>query len=457
MTDSQIAAFDRYNSGKSADCSARNRLAALFDNGEYTEIGPGRKTADSLAAVVTAYGYIGGSPVYAFSQDARINSGAVSSAHADKICKVYELAAKNGVPVVGVYDSCGAFVDDGADALCAYGSILSRIGAVSGVVPTVSIISGICAGIMAVIAAGADFTVMTSDAQLYMTVNPKDAGSEAAAKCGLVAVRAANDREACEAARKYLSFMPQNNLSPVPEYDFAEPNKTSFDNADSSVRSIADSDSVLELYTDFGFAAYTALATIGGTAVGIAATNKNDSKLTADDCTKIARLVSICDSFSVPVVTLIDSKGFEGSDASAVRSAARLSAAYTEATCAKLAAVIGNAYGAAYISLAGPNANADVTYAFPDSVIAPVDPVTAVEFLQHDALKGAQNLDQARNALANKYAQENCSAFAAAEKGAVDDIIAPNELRARLIADLEITAGKRLSGTIPRKHSNMPM
>ncbi len=449
MTESQKAKLAEYAAEK-APCPARNRLAALFDDGVYTETGSSIKAGDCPAGVVTAYGHINGCPAYAFSQDKTVMSGAVSKAHSAKICKMLDLAAKNGVPVVGIYDSCGAFIEDGADALNAYSDILLGIGNISGVVPVISVISGVCAGTMALIAASADFSVMTEEAELYLSASGSNSSAADAAKCGAVSAAAASDAEAMEAVKKYLSMMPLNNLSPVPEFDFAAPSAASFADAASAAASIADEGSILEISADFGTSAYTALCTVSGTSAGIAAAY---GKLTADDCTKLARFVRLCDAFSVPVITVINSEGFDMDDTDVIRACSRLTAAYADATCAKIALVTGKAYGAAFIALAGRNAAADAVYALPEAVIAPIDPVAAAEFLSHDKLKGAADLAAEREKLAAEYAENEASAFAAAAKGAADDVVTAEEARARIASVLEITAGKRLNKRLPKKHS----
>lgn len=456
MTEGQKAMLADYAAAKKS-CPARDRLAALFDDGVFTETGSGIKAGDNPAGVVTAYGYINGCPVYAFSQDKTVMSGAVSKAHSAKICKMFDLAAKNGVPVVGIYDSCGAFVEDGADALNAYSDILLNIGNLSGVVPVVSIISGVCAGTMAVIASAADFSVMTKDAELYISASDGCSSAESAAKCGAVSAVADDDASAAEAVRKYLSMMPQNNLSPVPEFDYAAPVAAAFDTAEKAADSLADLDSVLEMSPEFGKASYTALCTVGGVSAGIAAVNKTGDKLTADDCAKLARFVRLCDAFSIPVITVVDTEGFDIEGAEVIRACSKLSGAYAEATCAKIALISGKAYGAAFIAFAGKNAAADAVFALPEAVIAPVDPITAAEFLYHDKLKGAADLTAARNKLASEYAENEASAFAAAEKGAVDDIVTAEEARAKIVSVLEITAGKRLNKRLPKKHSILPL
>lgn len=430
---------------------ARDRLAALFDDGAFTETGSGVS-----AGVITAYGYVGGCPVYAFSQDKTVTGGAVSAAHAAKICRVLDLAAKNGVPVVGIYDSQGAFIEDGADALNAYSDILLNIGNLSGVVPIVSMISGVCAGSMAVIASAADFSVITEKAEMYMTAGRDGLSAEDAVKSGAVSCAAKDDAAAAEAVKKYLSMMPQNNLSPVPEFEYDEPAAVSFDTAENAVKSIADGDSVLEISKGFGVAAVTAIATVGGVSAGVAAVGKN-AKITSEDSAKLARFVRLCDAFGLPVVTVIDTEGFADEGIEAVRACARLSGAYAEATCAKIALISGKACGAAFVALAGKNAAADAVYALTDAVIAPVDPVTAAEFLYHDKLKGAADLAAERNKIAGEYAKNEGSASAAAAKGAVDEVLAPAGARARIISVLEMTAGKRLNKRLPKKHSILPL
>ncbi|MGN1089352.1 MAG: carboxyl transferase domain-containing protein [Huintestinicola sp.] len=451
MTEGQKAMQAEYAAAKQ-DCPARKRLAAIFDDGVYTETGSGLKAGTGYAGVVTAYGFIGGCPAYAFSQDKTVMSGAVSKAHSEKICRMMELAARNGVPVIGIYDSCGAFIEDGADALNAYSDILLAAGNLSGVVPMISMISGVCAGSMAVIAASADFSVVTADAELYVSPAANGNAPEDAVKCGAVSAFAENDEAAAEMIKKYLSMMPQNNLSPIPEYDFDAPAAPSFNDAKSAAESIADTDSLLEISAGFGKAAFTALGTIAGTSAGIAAVDRN-AKLTDDDCAKLARFVRLCDAFGLPVVTVVDTDGFETEGTGSVRACARLAGAYADATCAKIVLISGKACGGAFIALAGRNAAADAVFALPESVIAPVDPITAAEFLYHDKLKGASDLAAERAKVADEYASTEASAYAAAAKGAVDDVVTAEEARGRIVSMLDITAGKRLNKRLPKKHS----
>ncbi len=453
LTESQKAKFDAYKSYSAADCqsAAAKRLAELFDDGQFTELDAAVMNGNSPAGVITAYGYVDGSPVYAFSQDRAVKGGAVNSRHAAKICKVFDRASRTGVPVVGIYDSNGAFVDDGAEAIKAYSDILLWTSNLSGVVPQISVIAGTCAGSAAMAACSADFVVITDDGELYTTPG-KDIKGEDAVANGTAALSAKDDKAAMEAVKKLIAILPANNISSAPMFEFSETGKAASGTADEIAMAVADSDSVIELSSGFGTSAYTAIATVGGSAVGIAATNKSADKLTSDDCSKLARFVRTCDAFSIPVLTYIDTEGFASN--TCVRDMAKVSNAYAEATTLKVSVVSGKAYGAAMAAFGA--GNADVTYAYPEAVISPIAPVAAVEFLWHDKLKGAANLSEERNKLAAQYADENASAFDAASKGCVDGIISANEARGKIIAVLELMNGKRMTKRLPKKHSNMP-
>lgn len=441
--------------------AARTRLTYLFDDGKFTELDAYAKDGGELTGVITAFGYAEGNPVYAFSQNIDVKNGAVSKASADKIVKIYDLAAKTGVPVIGIYDSCGADVSDQTKALKAYGELLLWASNLSGVVPQIAVVAGVCAGCAAMLAQSADFVVMAKDAQMYVAPNCdiKDHAENAAAN-GTASLICEDDKAAVEAAREILLKLPQNNLSPVPMYEFSEPDAAFSGNAAADSEAVFDAGSVMELNAGCGKASYTALASLGGATVGIVATNKTNDKLDSADCSKIARFVRTCDGFGVPVITFVDTEGFKADDASemqgAVKSMAKLAHAYSEATTIKLSVVTGKAYGPAYIALAGKGASSDLSYATPSAVISALDPVTAVEFLEHDKLKGADDLTAARNSLAKDYVQSNANAATAAAEGCVDGIIEPSEIRQTLIDSIEIMAGKRIS-RLPKKHSNIQL
>lgn len=446
---------------KNAASPARIRLAALFDEGSYKEIGSCVMEKDAPAGVVTAYGYVNGNPVYAFAQDQSVNSGAVGPAQAEKISKIYTLAAKTGAPVVSIWDSNGAFMDGTAVSLNAYSLMMKRTAALSGVVPQIAVIAGVCAGSAAMAACAADLVVMTKDAELFLTPSfEKGAGSaEACAKNGIAALTADDDADAFAKVRALVNILPVNNMAFAPCMEFEAPAAAQGTDLASYVDSIADGGSVTELYADFAGAAYTALATVCGSTVGIAATNKTDAKLTEADCAKLSRFVRLCDAFSIPVITLVDTLGFDG-DADteltgAVRALTRLAGSYAEATTAKISVVTGKAVGPVFVALAGKGCNADFAYALENAYIAPLMPEAAVEFLWHDKLKGCDDLAAKRKELAKEYTETKASALSAAQLGVLDEIIAPAELRSVLSSALSMLEGKRVTN-LPKKHNNLP-
>lgn len=434
---------------------AKERLSLLFDDGVYSEINSRTKEKNAPTGVVTAYGYVNGNAVYAFSQDKSVNSGAVGLAQAEKITKLYELAAKTGTPVVGIHDSNGAYVDGSAESLAAYGKMLNAASVISGVVPQISVIAGTCAGSAAMIACSADFVIMTKESELFMAPNTAAGSAESASASGIASAVCDDDKAAIAKARELINLLPVNNLSPVPMFEFAESGAAAGNTLDSIVAAIADADSVVELSAGFGTAAYTALATIGGATAGIAATNKSAEKMTADDCMKLARFIRTCDAFSIPVVTVVDTEGLADLDAAdGIKAVTTLANSYAEATTAKVAVVTSKAIGPVFIALAGNSSNSDFTYAWENAVIAPFAPVTAVEFMMHDKLEGADDLTAKRNELAAEYEKTTASALAAAENGFIDEIINSADTRAVLTSALDILSGKR-SQKLPKKHNNI--
>ncbi len=448
LNQSQKTKLDEYKSGLTAENTAKSCLKKLFDDGEYSEIGATVKSGENLSAVVTAYGFIDGSPVYAFSQDDSVNGGAVNAAQAEKICKIYDLAAKNGVPVVGVYNSIGAYISDGAKILSAYGKMLELANNLSGVVPQISVIVGSCVGSSAMIAASADFVIATEKSEIYLTANQNASGKDAA-ESGIVNLVAKDNDEAFDFARKVVSTLPANNIAAIPEFEYAETALNADGNASEIAAAISDVDSLIEISAEFGKSSYTAISRIGGAAVGIIATNKTADKLTSEDCEKIVRFVRICDAYSVPIVTVVDTEGFD--NGTNIRKISRVAGVYAEATTLKISLISGKAYGSAAVAFA--SANADVTYSYANAVVTPLAPLTAVEFLNHDALKGADNTEATREKLAAEYAENDASAFAAAENNFVDEIIDSAEARKKIINVLEVMSDKRLAKKLPKKHS----
>ncbi len=439
---------------------AYKRLALLFDGGAYTELDRFQKNGENGCGVVTAYGNVNGAGCYAFSQDVTVCSGAMGRSQAAKIKKVYDLARMNGAPVVGIFDSKGAFAEEGVDALNAYGELIAAAGKISGVVPQISVIAGKCIGSAAVLAAVADLTVMVEGAELCVnsgtvTGDCKVGTAETAAKNGTVAAVAEDDAAAIAKVVELLSFLPLNNLSVSPIADYA-PAQASGDGVYADIANVTDAASFVELSEKFGCCAKVGFARVAGNAVGVIATDasKNNGYLCAKGTAKITRFVRLCDAFSVPVVTIVDCAGFMGKAedelSGSVRSVAALTGALADATTAKVAVIKGKAYGAAFTVFAGKASGADYVLAYPDAAVCALNPSTAVQFLYKDRLG-----EEKREDLEKEYALCEGSPFKAAENGAIDDIIAPENAADAVIAALDMLASKRVS-TLDKKHSNMP-
>jgi len=438
---------------------ARERIEALFDADSFVETGKFVGPEGQTASVITGYGLVDGATVYAFSQDISVKGGAMNKAAALKLSKLYSMAVKNGCPVVGIYDSKGGDMTEGSVMLDSYAYITKSAAKLSGVVPQISYVAGLCAGTAAMIACMADFVIVNEKSEFFMTapfVSADDtfegAGTAAnAAKSGTAAITVKDDTAASEEIKKLLRILPSNNLELSGNDYYAENDAavTSDLKADAMVKAIADKNSVIELYKDFGTAAYTALGSISWKTVGFIATDKADEKLSANDCAKIARFVSFCDAFSIPVITVLDSDGIGGTQAAelagSVRDAAKLAQVYSSATTVKIALITDKAYGSAYCAVAPAN---DMVLAYENSVISAADPKAAVIFLKGDLLDGSNE-----SALVEEYKDNEASVFTLAAQGSVDRIIDPDETRAALLSALDTFEGKRVH-TPQRKHIN---
>lgn len=438
---------------KIGDSIARKRLAMLFDNETYTELDRFVKNNGEACEVVTAYGEVNGMLVYAYSQSIDVNNGAMGMAQASKIAHIYELATKTGAPVVAVFDSNGAHLDEGTFALEAYGSVIKAASNVSGVVPQIAVVAGACIGSASVLASLSDFVIMTDAAELYITpaCAKNNSFAKIAAQNGTASLLAEDDVAAMKMVAELLSYLPSNNLS---EPLFAEYVAA---NGSSAIDSVVDAESFFEVFADYGACVKVGFARVGGASVGIVATDSsvNDGYFCENGAKKAAKFVRICDAFSIPVVTLVDSKGIKtdnAADGEDVKSVAILTSAYSEATTAKIAIVTGNAIGGAYISFVSSAGAPDLVYAYADSTIGVLEPMTAVQLLYKDRLTAGED----RKALENEYASEKCSPFCAAAVGLVNDVISPEDASSKIISALDVLSSKRVS-TLSKKHTNIPL
>ena len=435
---------------------ARQRLAALFDDGAFRELDRFTFSADRPCEVVCGYGLCSGAPVYAFAQDVTVRSGAMGKAQGAKIKRLFDLAAKTGTPIVGMFDSKGAHVEEELEALNAYGELIAAASAVSGVVPQIALVLGSCVGSQAILASLFDVVILSKNAELCLSsafLSGDSVGSaETVAKNGTAALVAETEEEAIAVAATVLSYLPQNNLAVPYTADYLPAAGTG-----ASIAGLVDADSFLALSADYGACAATGLARVGGAPVGIVATvpDQNNGKLCAAGAAKIARFVRFCDAFSLPVITLLNCSGFAVDHAAELNGDMRyigmLTHAYAEATTAKITLITGKAYGSVYTAFAGKAAGTDVVLALHGAEIAALAPETAVQFLYKDRLNGEN-----RTALIDEYIDTVASPFRAAEQGLIDDVIAEDQVAGSVISALEMLVSKRVS-TMDKKHSNIPL
>ena len=409
-------------------------LAKFFDDGEYTAL-----FADG--AVSAACGYAAGQQAYAVYQ----NGEAVTVKDVEKNIKVLEMAAQTGCPVVTFYNSVGAKLAEGLDVLTASAKLNATIAKVSGVVPQVAVVTGVCGGTSALSAASADVCVMAKDAELFFTAPftsaakgdkvPGAGSAEAAAKAGVAAIVADTAEDAAEKAAHIVGLLPANNLTGPAIFEFEQPTAVLAAGAapEKVAAALIDKDSAVELFAGFGKHVYTAFATIGGNAVGV-----------------------VCDAFSVPVLTIVDTNGFVPSAtddiAGGIREAARLAATYADATTAKVALLAGKAVGPVYTALA----NADLKIAVNGCTVSALEPNAAVSVLYKEEIDASDNIISATNAKAAAYAAEVCSASSAVAAGAADMVCDAANARASVVAAFELLSTKR-AARLPKKHGNMAL
>lgn len=428
------------------------RLQKLFDDATFTQVDAFAKSEGGYAEAVAGYGYINGTGVYAIAQNSDLSGGAMSQAQAAKIKKVYDLAQKTGVPVITIYDSIGGRLTEGSQLLTAYGEILKMSSALSGVIPQISVVLGPCLGTQALIAACGDVVIAAKGAEFSLDVNTGST-AEKAFENGTAHLLAEDEEDAIAIARDVASMLPANNIETAAGFEFADASENVADNtlANDIPELVADDGSYLELSAAYGDDAVTALATLTGITVGFVSAGAKI--LSGDACKKIARFVRFCDAFSIPVITFVDSEKF-----CCLKSAARVSSAYAEATTAKISVITGEAYGALYVALAGTGSNADITFAYPNASVSPLNPSASAVIMLGDEigkeLKGSANPQADKEALVAKFKAENCSVFEAAANGYVEDVITPSATRAKLASALDMLIGKRVQ-RLPKKHNNL--
>ena len=486
---------------KQGKMTARERIEAIVDPGSFLELdaflthqcfnfGMERNRIPG-DGVITGYGTIDGRQVYIFAQDFTVLAGSVGKMHALKICKVMDLALKNGSPIIGIYDSGGARIQEGVDSLAGYSEIFFRNTLASGVVPQISLVMGSCAG-PAVFSPGlTDFTFMVKGTSDMFVVGPdviklvqnvdvsyEDLGGAMvhASKSGVAHFAAKDEAECIRRLKKLMTFLPSNNLESPPRARSKDPT----DRVDESlnrivpedkikpldmmqvIRKVVDDGEFLELQEDFAKNLIVGFAHFDGMPVGIVANHPSFLAGTLDSLSSIkgARFVRFCDSFNIPIITLVDVPGYlpsvEQETEGIIRNSAKLMYAYCEATVPKVTLITRKAIGGAYCVMASKHIRADINLAWPSAEIAIMAPESAIDIVYKKELIMADDPQTKREELAAEYRKQHANPFAAAERGYIDDVIEPKETRIKLINALRTLERKRESRPA-KKHGNIPL
>lgn len=463
---------------KGAALNARGRLEALFDNGTFSEIGTYvRRRASEFDAsaqnefegVICGWGAVEGRLVYAFSQDITRTSGSLSEAHARKICETYRLAMENGAPIIGIFDSAGAYLPEGVRALAGYGKIMKAVSAASGVIPQIAVASGYASGASAVICGMFDLVITTESGAVSVNapINTKGAGSaEVMADTGVTAVSVTDDACAVAAVKEILAYLPSNNAEGTPEgiskdninraISLADYDKSS-DVCD-LISAVVDDGKLVQLYPAFAPELVCGLASVGGTAVGVIATNKavGGGRLTAKAARKASRVVSLLDSFNLPIITIVDSEGLDKAVESEMSpytsELAKLASAYAASSSPMITLIAGEAYGSAFTVLGSKALGADLVLALDSAKVASMNASTAVAFLWNDEITA----DVTRADLEKRWNESVATPVEAASSGEIDDIISSEETRQRIGAGIVMLSAKS-TYSASRRHLIMPL
>jgi len=485
---------------KKGRLTARERIDLLLDKGSFRELDAfvQHRTHDfNLSAqkfmsdsVVTGWGTIEGRLVYVFSQDFTVFGGSLGEVHAEKICKIMDMAMKNGAPVIGLNDSGGARIQEGVVALGGYADIFLRNTLASGVIPQISAIMGPCAGGAVYSPALTDFIFMTRNTSYMFVTGPdvvkavtheevsfEDLGGASvhSEKSGVCHVAADSEADTLYLIRKLLGYLPQNNMEDPPfvagddplrmdeRLDAIipdDPNKP-YDIKE-VIRLIVDGGQFFEIHENYAANIVVGFARLGGHSVGIVANQPAvlAGVLDIDASEKGARFVRFCDSFNIPIITFEDVPGFlPGTNQEhhgIIRSGAKLLYAYCEATVPKLTVITRKAYGGAYCVMSSKHIRSDLNLAWPSAEIAVMGPDGAVNIIFRKELEKAEDPVRKKAELVAEYRQKFASPYVAAERGYIDDVIEPKETRPRLINALEMLSNKR-DANPAKKHGNIPL
>ncbi len=481
--------------------TARERQELFFDPGTFVELdkfvvhrcsdfgmGEQKILGDG---VVTGYGKVDGRTVFTFAQDFTVFGGSLSGAFAEKICKVMDLAAKAGAPLVGLNDGAGARIQEGVVSLGGYGDVFLRNVLQSGVIPQISLIMGPCAGGAVYSPAMTDFILMVKNTSNMMITGPdviktvtheevtaeELGGAVTHASKSSVADFAVNSEEECiQLTRQLLSFIPQNNMEDPPFV----PSEDAADRMDPSLRTlvpdnpnkpydmkeliklVVDDHNFLEVAPVYAKNLVVGFGRFGGRSVGIVANQPahRAGVLDIDSSKKGARFVRFCDAFNIPIITFVDVPGFlpgvDQEHGGIIKHGAKLLYAFCEATVPRITVITRKAYGGAYVVMSSKHTRADINLAYPTAELAVMGPDGAVNIVFRNELKDAGDADARRKKLEGDYRENFANPYKAAELGYIDEVIRPEETRPKIIQSLEMLAHKRDSNP-PKKHGNIPL
>ncbi len=486
---------------KKGRLTARERLDLLLDKGSFREVDAFvvHRTHDFglveqkyvSDSVITGWGTVEGRLVYVFSQDFTVFGGSLGEVHAEKICKIMDMAVKNGAPVIGLNDSGGARIQEGVVSLGGYADIFLRNTLASGVIPQISAIMGPCAGGAVYSPALTDFIFMTRNSS-YMFVTGPDVvkavtheevtqeelggASVHSEKSGVCHVAADSEADTLFLIRMLLGYLPQNNMEDAPftpstddplRMDEAldgivpnDPNKP-YDIKEVILK-VVDSGRFFEIHENYAQNIVVGFARLGGHSIGIIANQPAvlAGVLDIDASNKAGRFVRFCDSFNIPLLTFVDVPGFlPGTNQEhhgIIRAGAKLLYAYCEATVAKLTVITRKAYGGAYDVMSSKHIRGDVNLAWPTAEIAVMGPDGAVNIIFRKELEKAKDPVKKKEQLVQEYREKFANPYVAAERGYIDDVIRPSETRFRLINALEMLSNKR-DANPAKKHGNIPL
>lgn len=481
--------------------TARQRLEILLDSGSFQELGAfvthrctdfGLQKKKYLGdGVITGHGTIHGRLTYVFAHDFTVFGGSLSEAFAEKICKLMDLALKNGAPVIGLNDSGGARIQEGVVSLGGYADIFLRNTLASGVVPQISAVMGPCAGGAVYSPAITDFIFMVKKTShmfvtgpgVTKTVTHEDVSFEKlggasvhSAQSGVAHFVAENDEACLKQIRELFRFIPSNNMELPPQIESGDPEDREEESLDALVpddpnkpydihhviEKIFDDGNFFEVQTFYGANLIVGFARLGGRPVGIVANQPAHlaGTLDIDASLKGARFIRFCDAFNIPLVTFVDVPGFlpgtQQEHGGIIKHGAKLLYAYCEATVPKITVITRKAYGGAYDVMNSKHIRSDLNFAWPTAEIAVMGPQGAVEIIFKDQIKQSKNKKQKKAQLVKEYTDKFANPYIAASRGYVDEVIFARETRPKLIAGLKLLANKRDQNP-PKKHGNIPL